>query len=168
MGRIYLKLEQPDEAIKAFERAVRLNDELASAHYELAFLHEAEGRLPQANKHLVSFGKYARHTPQSLWLGIRMQRVLGNQDALASYRLALKNLFPGSEEYRLYTESKSDFQTKSDAEAVEMPISAMDEGARGESKAVPPPEVPSVGVKAPPKGAKSEEGVDSLDDEDEY
>lgn len=108
MGRCYLKLEKPEQAIEAFERAVRLKDELPVAHYELAKLHKVEGRLRKANEHLVSFGRYARHTPKSLWLGIRLQRVLGDRDALASYELALRNLYPDSAEYRLYTESEGD------------------------------------------------------------
>lgn len=108
MGLCYLKLDKPERAIKAFERAIQLKDELPKAHYELAMLHNAEGRLQKANEHLEGFGRYARHTPKSLWLGIRLQRVLGDKDALASYELALRNLYPDSPEYRLYTESERD------------------------------------------------------------
>ena len=46
----------------------------------------------------------ARPTSRSLWLGVRLSRVLGDQDQLSSYALALKNLFPESPEYRLYQE----------------------------------------------------------------
>lgn len=108
MGRCYLKLEKPDRAVESFERAVRLKDELPEAHFHLAVLHEEAGRLRKSNAHLEAFGRYARHTPKSLWLGIRLQREIGNRDALASYELALRNLYPDSEEYRLYTESKRD------------------------------------------------------------
>ncbi|MDQ8037071.1 MAG: hypothetical protein REI12_06580, partial [Pedobacter sp.] len=46
-------------------------------------------------------------TPQSLWLGIRLGRQLGdNKDALASYELALRRLYPGSPEYKLYQDSQ--------------------------------------------------------------
>jgi len=110
MGRCYLKLEKSKEAIEAFRRAVLLRAELPAAHYELARLYYDDGDLRLANNHLESFGKYARHTPVSLWLGIRIQRVLGDRDALASYELALRNLYPESAEYRLYTEAKGQEQ----------------------------------------------------------
>lgn len=47
----------------------------------------------------------ARHTPETLWLGIRTERILGDRDAVASYGMQLKNAFPKSEEARLYLRS---------------------------------------------------------------
>jgi len=35
-----------------------------------------------------------------LWLGIRLAHRFGNQDEQASYELALKRLYPASEEYK--------------------------------------------------------------------
>jgi type IV pilus assembly protein PilF len=46
------------------------------------------------------------HTAQSLWLGIRIERELGDRDALASYSLQLEKSYPDSEEARLLLESK--------------------------------------------------------------
>lgn len=44
-------------------------------------------------------------SPQSLWLGIRLERRFGDKDALASYELALKRLYPASPEYQQYLQS---------------------------------------------------------------
>ena len=107
MGRCFLKLEDKDKARDAFERALKIKRELPVANLELAFLFFAEGNYRKANEHLELYGGVARHTPKSLWLGIRLQRILGDRDALASYELALRNLYPDSVEYRLYTESES-------------------------------------------------------------
>lgn len=46
-------------------------------------------------------------TPQSLWLGIRLERRFGDKDALASYELALKRLYPASPEYQQYLQTLS-------------------------------------------------------------
>ena len=51
------------------------------------------------------FEELSDHTPQSLWLGIRLARALGDKDALASYELTLKKLYPGSRAYTKYKES---------------------------------------------------------------
>lgn len=47
----------------------------------------------------------ARHTPETLWLGIRTEHILGDKDAEASYVMLLKNNFPNAEETRLYLQS---------------------------------------------------------------
>lgn len=55
--------------------------------------------------YLQRYLEVARHTPETLWLGIRTERILGDRNALASYSLLLKNNFPHSEEARLYLQS---------------------------------------------------------------
>jgi type IV pilus assembly protein PilF len=37
-------------------------------------------------------------SPDTLWLGIRLERILGNKDAEASYALALRQKYPNSEQ----------------------------------------------------------------------
>lgn len=56
---------------------------------------------------LQRYLEVARHTPQTLWKGIQVERILGDQNALASYALLLKNNFPDSAEARLYRESEN-------------------------------------------------------------
>jgi type IV pilus assembly protein PilF len=51
-----------------------------------------------ARAYLQRYLEIGRHTPQSLWLGIRIERELGDKDALASYTLQLENGFPDSTE----------------------------------------------------------------------
>ncbi|MDZ7824747.1 MAG: hypothetical protein U5R48_00300 [Gammaproteobacteria bacterium] len=66
-------------------------------------------RTPTTSRVLPTTGRFrdlARRTPASLWLGIRLARVAENVDAEASYALQLRNLYPLSEEYRLYRESR--------------------------------------------------------------
>jgi type IV pilus assembly protein PilF len=59
-----------------------------------------------ARAYLQRYLVVARHTARSLWLGIRIERKLGDVDAVASYALALSNRFPESDEARLLRESE--------------------------------------------------------------
>ena len=60
------------------------------------------GDFVRSKQYFDSFNSMARSTARSLWLGIRLSHVQGDQNQLSSYALALKNLFPDSPEYRLY------------------------------------------------------------------
>jgi type IV pilus assembly protein PilF len=51
----------------------------------------------------------AKQNAESLWLGIRLAHVMGQDDKQASYALFLKNQFPSSAqygEYKAWSESK--------------------------------------------------------------
>jgi type IV pilus assembly protein PilF len=109
MGRCYLKQGDKDEAMRAFSRALRLDSSLSLSTLQMSDL------LFEQNNFVAARDLYQRYlklteqmpqTPQSLWLGIRLERQLGdNKNALASYELALRRLYPNSPEYKLYQES---------------------------------------------------------------
>ncbi|SMF58172.1 type IV pilus assembly protein PilF [Alteromonadaceae bacterium Bs31] len=102
VGRTSLALGDKVRARGAFEHALNLETRQAEASLELADLSFAERDYASAKKHLDQFSDAARHTPRSLWLGIRIERIFGNKDKEASYALALKNLYPYSQEYLDY------------------------------------------------------------------
>ena len=58
-----------------------------------------------AKQYFDQFAKIAKPSARSLWLGIRIERIFGNQDKEASYAVALKGMFPYSKEYLAYKES---------------------------------------------------------------
>lgn len=101
-GLTAMKMEDLAAAKGAFEYALNLNSGLSAAAMELAAIAFAERDYPQAKTYLSLFVKNSRHTPRSLWLGIRIERVFGNADQEASYALALRNLYPYSREYLEY------------------------------------------------------------------
>ena len=68
--------------------------------------YDLERYLPSRG-YLQRYLEIAKHTPKSLWLGIRIERELGDRDALASYALQLENGYPDSQETRLLLESKT-------------------------------------------------------------
>lgn len=65
-----------------------------------------QGNYLSTRAYLQRYLDVGRHTPETLWLGIRTERILGDRDALASYGLLLRNTFPDSQEAGLYLKSK--------------------------------------------------------------
>ncbi|WP_232301186.1 type IV pilus biogenesis/stability protein PilW [Gilvimarinus agarilyticus] len=102
LGRTALKLDEPEKAQAAFERANRINAGLPVVKYELASLHFAEGDYAAAKRYLDAYGQIARPAPQTLLLGIKLERIFGNKDREASYAMVLKNKYPYSSEYLEY------------------------------------------------------------------
>lgn len=102
LGLTQLKLNQAPDAEQSFLRALMLSKVQPRSAFELADLYFKAGDIPRAKQYFDQFNSLAQPTARSLWLGVRLSRVLGDQDQLASYALALKNLFPDSPEYRLY------------------------------------------------------------------
>ena len=88
-------------------RALQSNPRFPSALLEMAEIKLRKEEYLSARAYLQRFKEVARHTPASLWVGIRTERVLGNQDAVASYSLNLRNNFPDSREALLLIESES-------------------------------------------------------------
>ena len=105
LGICYLEKDDIESAKAAFNRALQLNPNLPVSLLEMAELSMAEGNNMMAARYLKKHESVAKPSPKQLWLGIRLQRVLGDQNKLASYELALKNLFPGSDEYKAYKAS---------------------------------------------------------------
>jgi len=97
-----LKLGEVDDAQENLERSLTLNRQYAPAMLELAGIYLEQGQAGTAQQLYDNFRTRSRQNAHSLWLGIRIAAANGNRDALASYALALKNLFPESEEYALY------------------------------------------------------------------
>lgn len=108
LGRSALKLDDKDRAERAFQRALRIDADLPGANLEMAELNFERQNLAAARAYHQRFLKLSEDQPQtarSLWLGIRIERRLGDRNALSSYELALKRLYPDSPEYKAYAAS---------------------------------------------------------------
>ncbi|MCO1333831.1 type IV pilus biogenesis/stability protein PilW [Microbulbifer sp. OS29] len=103
-GRTAARLGLIEKAKEAYSRALALNPNLALALIEMAELKFTDGDYSQSKQYLDRYGKRSRQTPQSLWLGVRIEKVFGNRDKELSYALALKNLYPYSAETLKYQE----------------------------------------------------------------
>ena len=85
----------------AFRKALRYDAKLSKSLLHLAQLSF------DSQSFLSSYGFYQRYlevgqqTPQSLWLGILLEKRKGNKNAISSYSLVLKNKFSNSKEAEL-------------------------------------------------------------------
>ena len=105
MGLCYLELGRREEAKKAFARAIQLNNRQVVSWQKLAEIAFSEKNYQQTQEYLSKLEKISHPTSAQIWLGIQLQRILGDKDKLSSLELALKNLFPASKEYLAYKET---------------------------------------------------------------
>lgn len=96
-------LHVPDEAKaeKYFRQAVQINPRFGDALYELAQLNFNKQRYLPARAYLQRHLEAAQHSAAALWLGVRIERALGDNDTAASYAKLLKTNFPNSKETEL-------------------------------------------------------------------
>lgn len=107
VGRAALKLNNAVRAQAAFEHACILDRRNSDAFIELADINFQKQEYADAKRNLDVFVSLADHTPRSLMLGIRLEKVFGNKDKEASLALILKNNFPYSKELLDYKQKNS-------------------------------------------------------------
>lgn len=105
LGRTARKLGHMDRAEATFKHALALDSKLTIAMVELAEIYFQRENYSDAKRYLDMYGETTRHSARTLWLGIRLERIFGNRDKVASYALALKNLHPYSQEYLQYKQT---------------------------------------------------------------
>lgn len=81
-----------------FQRAVTLRPNQPQALYQLADLAYASNNFAAAHNYLRRFAQVATGNAEVLWLGLRVERKLGNSNGEASYAQQLRKNFPDSRE----------------------------------------------------------------------
>ena len=76
LGLTQLKLDQPADAEQSFLRALMLNAAQPRSAFELAEIYFTNGDFTRSKQYFESYNSMARPTSRSLWLGIRLSRVL--------------------------------------------------------------------------------------------
>ena len=94
-------------AEKYFRQALAINPEIPSALIQMAYISYNGRRYLSARGYFQRYIEIKPHTAESLWLGIRIERELGDKNAVSSYSLLLKNQFPDSEETKELMETNS-------------------------------------------------------------
>ena len=99
VGLTALKLDRVQEAEDAFTKAAILSPQMAMAYLELAEIAYKRGDNSRSKQLLDKYNTTKSNaSPRGLWLGIRLENSFGNQDAEASQGMALRNLYPNSQE----------------------------------------------------------------------
>jgi type IV pilus assembly protein PilF len=91
---------QPNKAETYFRRALQANSRFAPALLGMAQISFDTDNYLSARGYLQRYAQVAQHTAESLWLGLRTERQLGDKDQVASYRLKLRAQFPDSEQVK--------------------------------------------------------------------
>jgi len=87
-----------DKAEGYFRRALEISPTQPEALIRMAQVSYDNGKYLSARGYYQRYTEVARPSARSLWLGIQIERELGDKDAVASYILLLRNNFPDSEE----------------------------------------------------------------------
>lgn len=97
-GTCALNQGETEKAEALFRQALEKDPRVAIALLQMASITYETGRYLPARGYLQRFSEVSRHVARSLWLGILVERELGDQDAEASYALSLEKNFPDSKE----------------------------------------------------------------------
>lgn len=79
-------------------KSVKLQPQQPQALFHLADINFKRGNLIEAKSYITRFSRLAAPTAEGLWLGVRIERKLGDRNAEASYGLQLRKNFPDTPE----------------------------------------------------------------------
>jgi type IV pilus assembly protein PilF len=103
LGQSHLQLKQLESARESFRRAFLMNRNNVPVTFYLAEVNYKLNNYALSQQYYDSYRAAVKQQPaRALWLGIRLADEFTNNDALSSYGMALKNLYPNSQEYLDY------------------------------------------------------------------
>jgi type IV pilus assembly protein PilF len=100
-GICAMRAGDPVAAESYFERSFQLDPRNPVAMYHLAEIYLKRGDLERARFHSQRLLSSYPASPETLWLGIRVDRKSGNRDGVASLSAQLRRQFPSSAEANL-------------------------------------------------------------------
>jgi type IV pilus assembly protein PilF len=89
-----------------YREAIRLQPRFGAALFSLAELENEQKHYLSARAFFERYLAVARTSPSSLWLGVRIERGLGNAGTANQYAQRLKNEYPSSPETKQLIESE--------------------------------------------------------------
>jgi type IV pilus assembly protein PilF len=105
-GLCMKKVGMTAEAQQYFERALAIKPKFADALMQLADLNFEQGKMNEAQALVQRYLGGLPATPQILWLGVRVERALGNRAAADAYAKRLKTEYPKTEQTKALLESE--------------------------------------------------------------
>ena len=101
-AKCVLKKNDNKAAEKYLIKALEFQPNLRQAQYQLAAIHFERGQYVLAREELRQAMQDIEPGPEMLWLGIRIERKLGNRNAEQSYGMQLKQKYMNSEQAKAY------------------------------------------------------------------
>jgi len=99
-GMCLLRIDKLEDAEALFQRALKINPRDPRANLQMAEIRYRQGAFEEAQRWLRRFGEVSPPTAESLWLGVRVERKIGQRMNEASLASQLRRRFPGSPEYQ--------------------------------------------------------------------
>lgn len=99
-GLCSLRIKDDKTAEEHFQRAVMLDGSNVQAIYHLSALAYKRGDYFNAKKYLGELHHLMEPNAESLWLGVRIERKIGDRQAEANYSSQLRRKFAGSPEHQ--------------------------------------------------------------------
>lgn len=97
-GVCALNKDKLKEAAGFFANVLKLDPDEPTALVKMAGIEYRTGLFGEARKRLVHYNKVAQADPEGLWLGVRIERKLGDKFSESSYANQLRRRFPDSPE----------------------------------------------------------------------
>ncbi|MGD8570985.1 MAG: type IV pilus biogenesis/stability protein PilW [Gammaproteobacteria bacterium] len=110
-GSCVKRIPDMEKAEKYLTRALEKNPELPVALINMAEIRYQQEKFLSSRGFLQRFEAVSRHTAESLWLGIKIERKLGDENAVSRYAKLLQSQFPKSEQYKLMLNSLGENQS---------------------------------------------------------
>ncbi len=107
-GTCALQAKDRTGAEQHFRAALQIDPRLAPALLSMAQLSVDQENYLQARGYYQRYLEVGPQNPRTLWLGIRIEHGMDDQDSVSSYAMKLKNKFPDSPEYSLFQQGKFD------------------------------------------------------------
>ncbi|WP_341679433.1 tetratricopeptide repeat protein [Niveibacterium sp. SC-1] len=101
-GLCLLRAKDEKGAAAQFAKAYTLDPSNTVALFNLAELAYKQGDFNRARGLVTELNQRSDVNPEIVWLGLRIERKLGHQDAMESYAQKLKGRFPDSQQYQDY------------------------------------------------------------------
>jgi len=99
-GVCAMRMNNLKEAEDFFQRALRLDPNDPTSLLQLGQIRYRQGQLEDARRMVNRFNKLVAPTAESLWLGLRIERKLGQRLAETSYATQLRRHFAASPEFQ--------------------------------------------------------------------
>lgn len=106
MGTCMREAGNLPKAEEYLRKSLQIDPKRPLALFYMADISFQNKNLLSARAYLQRFAEIAPPNPEYLWLGIRVEKVLGDRGAVASYGMLLKNNFPEAQETSLYLKSQ--------------------------------------------------------------
>lgn len=107
-GLCNLRLKNDDAARGQFARALALDPSNGIALYNLAAIAYRKGEMQKCRDLVTELNRAGEPTAASVWLGLRVERKLGNREAEAAYTAQLHRRYSASQEYQDYLQGRFD------------------------------------------------------------